>query len=282
MLLREIRNIYHLELDSMYTKEEVDSFFSLALEHYLKFDRFILALQPQLVVSKEEEQPLFETLSALKQHIPIQYILGETIFMDIPIKLGRGVLIPRPETEDLVRWILEDIPQDSDIQCLDVGTGSGAIAIALKRHRPKIGMFALDTSKFAIEITSINAQHQEVELQLLEFDVLGDNTLDLYVDMVVSNPPYVLEKERSTMEPNVLDHEPAEALFVPDEEPLRFYKAILKLCENSLKKDGSIYFEINEAMGNEMTELLKEFGYSDIQLKKDIFDKPRMIKGTKV
>jgi release factor glutamine methyltransferase len=265
----------------VYTKEEVDSFFSLALEHFLELDRFILALQPQLVISKEEEQPLFETLAALKQHVPIQYILGETLFMDIPIKVGKGVLIPRPETEDLVRWILEDIPEDSEVQCLDVGTGSGAIAIALKKHRPKITMYALDNSRIAIETTSKNAQLQEVELQLLEFDVLGDNTLDLSVDIVASNPPYVRETERRSMEPNVLDHEPAEALFVPDKDPLRFYRAILEECEQILRKDGVIYFEINEALGNEMIELLKEFGYSDIQLKKDIFDKPRMIKGTR-
>lgn len=282
MLLREIRNIYHLELDPMYSKEEVDSFFSLALEHYLGLDRFILALHPQLVISKEEEQPLFETLAALKQHVPIQYILGETLFMDIPIKVRKGVLIPRPETEELVRWILEDIPENSEDHCLDVGTGSGAIAIALKKYRPKMSMYALDNSKEAIEVTTKNALLQEVQLQLIEFDILGETTLHLDVDIVVSNPPYVRETERGSMELNVLDHEPHEALFVPNADPLRFYRAILEVCERILRKEGVIYFEFNEALGNEMRELLKEFRYSDIQLKKDIFDKPRMIKGTKV
>jgi len=281
MLLREIKNIYHLELDTIYPKEEVDSLFSLALSHYLKFDRFILALQPDLVISKKEEQPLFEALAVLKQHVPIQYILGETHFMDIPIKLTKGVLIPRPETEDLVRWILEDTAEDKEFTCLDIGTGSGAIAIALKKSRPKITMYALDNSSHAIEISSENALIQEVDLQLLEFDVLGENSLDLLVDIVVSNPPYVREQEKSSIAPNVLDHEPHEALFVSDEDPLRYYTAILDLCKKTLVEGGSVYFEINEALGEEMKALLKKYGYSDIQLKKDIFEKPRMIKGKK-
>ncbi len=281
MLLREIKNIYHMELDTIYPKEEVDSLFSLALSHYLKIDRFILAVQPDLVISKEEEQPLFEALAALKQHVPIQYILGETHFMDIPIKVTKGVLIPRPETEDLVRWILEDTAEDKEFTCLDIGTGSGAIAIALKKSRPKITMYALDNSSHAIEISSENALIQEVEIQLFEFDVLGAYSLDLLVDLVVSNPPYVREQEKSSIAPNVLDHEPHEALFVPDEDPLRYYTAILDLCKKTLVKGGSVYFEINEALGEEMKALLKKYGYSDIQLKKDIFEKPRMIKGKK-
>ena len=174
MLLKEIKNIYHRELDSIYPKDEVDSLFSLTLTHYLKLDRFILAFQPELVISKEEEQPLFETLASLKQHVPIQYILGESLFMDIPLKVGRGVLIPRPETEDLVRWVLADITDDKKITCLDVGTGSGAIAIALKKSRPEITMYALDNSKRALEICEENALTHEVELQLLEFDIAGD------------------------------------------------------------------------------------------------------------
>ncbi|NND15046.1 MAG: peptide chain release factor N(5)-glutamine methyltransferase [Eudoraea sp.] len=282
MLLREIRNIYHAELDTMYSKEEVDSFFSLALEHYLKIDRFILALQPQLVISKEEEQPLFETLTALKQNVPIQYILGETLFMDIQIKVGKGVLIPRPETEDLVRWILADLSEDTRVRCLDIGTGSGAIAIALKKLRPEITMHALDNSKEALQVAEQNTGIHETEIHLLDFDLLDGEPLDLTVDIVVSNPPYVRQVEKSSMEHNVLDYEPPEALFVADEEPLLYYRAILALCKTNLAKGGRIYFEINEALGSEMVELLKEFGYSDIQLKKDIFEKPRMIKGTKV
>ncbi|MBT8236934.1 MAG: peptide chain release factor N(5)-glutamine methyltransferase [Bacteroidia bacterium] len=281
MLLREIKNIYHLELDTIYPKEEVDSLFSLALSHYLKFDRFILALHPNLVISKEEEQPLFEVLAALKQHVPIQYILGETLFMEIPIKVGAGVLIPRPETEDLVRWILEDIPEDAKFTCLDVGTGSGAIAIALKKHRPKLDMHALDISKRAIEISQENAMIHKMEIHLLEYDILGENPLDLPLDIVVSNPPYVRELEQDSMAPNVLDHEPPEALFVSDDDPLVYYEAILKLCADNLAKGGFVYFEINEALGEEMTALLKKYSYSDIQLKKDIFEKPRMIKGRK-
>ena len=281
MLLREIKNIYHLELDMLYPKEEVDSLFSLALAHYLKFDRFILALQPDLVISKKEEQPLFEALAALKQHVPIQYILGETHFMDIPIRVAKGVLIPRPETEDLVRWILEDTPEEEKFTCLDIGTGSGAIAIALKKYRPKLEMYALDNSRRAIDISQENTMIHDVDIHLLEFDFLGENTLDLPVDIVVSNPPYVRELEQGPMAPNVLDHEPYEALFVSDDDPLVYYKAILKFCSDNLAKGGCVYFEINEALGEEMIALLQKYGYSDIQLKKDIFEKPRMIKGRK-
>lgn len=279
MLLREIKNIYHEELDGLYPEEEVDSLFYRVIDHYLNLQGFILAFQPNYVLTKEEEQPVFEALAKLRQEIPLQYILGEAHFMGLSIHVDPSVLIPRPETEELVAWILEDMKEDKGAKSLlDVGTGSGNIAIAIKKTAPQTIVWGMDISEQALALAKKNGQVHDVEVVWIQHDITHSTKLEQVFEIVVSNPPYVLESEQELMRRNVKDHEPGSALFVPDHDPLYYYRAILEFNIENLAPAGRVYFEINEAMGDALTDLLMEYGYSEIQLKKDIFGKDRMIR----
>ncbi len=301
MLLREIKNIFHKELDVLFPKEEVDAFFYRCVEHYLKLERFVLAVQPELTLSKEEEQPLFEALSQLKQERPLQYILGEAHFMDLELKVNENVLIPRPETEELVQWILDDLDAErsrsvissplndllsstqnpSPFTILDIGTGSGCIAIALAKHLPQAKVFALDVSEAALEVARENAQKNKVEITFLHQDILElELGLELEFDIIVSNPPYVRELEKEKIKNNVKEFEPDTALFVPNEDPLVFYRAIAGFSKVNLKKNGGLYLEINQYLGAETKALLKAHNFSEIELRKDLFGNDRMLKAT--
>lgn len=291
MLLREIKNIFHLELDELYPREEVDSFFYLLIEHGLSLERFVLSLQPDLIISKEHERTMFEALSKLKLNRPVQYILGETTFMDLELHVDENVLIPRPETEEMVRWILEDCqaePFDSDqdmlrrsadLKILDIGTGSGCIAISLAKNLPTTKVFALDISEEAIQVAKKNTKRNEVEITFIKGDILEELNIDEKFDIIVSNPPYVREFEKKEMSKNVLEHEPGLALFVSDENPLRFYKSIVAFANRNLNPNGALYFEINQYLAEETQQLLDVNNFQDIELRKDIFGKNRMLKG---
>jgi release factor glutamine methyltransferase len=297
MLLREIKNIFHKELDTLFPKEEVDAFFYRCVEHYLKLERFVLVVQPELTLSKDEEQPLFEALSQLKQERPLQYILGEAHFMDLELKVNESVLIPRPETEELVQWILDDVDaecsrsvistpfNDHNLKILDIGTGSGCIAIALAKHLPQAKVFALDVSKNALEVAQENAKSNQVDITFTQQDILElgpelglELGLELDFDIIVSNPPYVRELEKEKIKKNVKKYEPGTALFVPDEDPLLFYRAIAQFSKANLEKKGSLYLEINQYLGAETKALLKAHNFSEIELRKDIFGNDRMLK----
>ncbi|MGY8915575.1 MAG: peptide chain release factor N(5)-glutamine methyltransferase [Flavobacteriales bacterium] len=280
MLLKEIKHIFHVELDGVYPKEEVSSFFYLMVEHYLGLQRFVLALEPNTMVSKEEEQPLFEGLSQLKGQKPIQYILGVAHFMDLEFKVNKNVLIPRPETEELVRWILdqEKGPQDV-LKILDIGTGSGCIAIALAKNLPNAEVYALDISSESLKVAEENAIKNEVSITFIKTDILQIEKLHLYFDIIVSNPPYVRELEKKEMSDNVTVHEPGQALFVPDDNPLLFYSKISEFAFLHLKKGGSLYFEINQYLGKDTMQCMENFGFSDLQIKRDMFGNDRMLKG---
>lgn len=284
MLLKEIKTIYHKELDGIYGKEEATSFFYLLIEHYLKLERFVLALQPTFIISKEEETPLFEALSRLKLNEPVQHIIGKTDFMDMDFIVNKNVLIPRSETEELVRWIIEEYKiENSKLKILDIGTGSGCIAIALAKYLPEAKVFALDVSEKALEIAKENAKQNQVEITLLKKDIFNLEAIleeeELVFDLIVSNPPYVREMEKLEMQSNVLDNEPNLALFVSDEDPLVFYKKIVQFAIKNLKKDGALYFEINQYLGKETSALLKEHNFSEIELRKDMFSNDRMLRG---
>lgn len=279
MLLKDIKEVYHRELDENYSREEVDSMFYLMIEHFLGLERFILAIDPNIVITKEEEQYMFEGLSKLKKGQPIQYVLGETTFMNLKFMVNESVLIPRPETEELVNWVLEDIKnRDDDLEIIDIGTGSGCIAISLAKLKPNVNVTAIDISKSALEVAKKNALLNEVDVQFREVDILKAGSLSKKYDSIISNPPYVREMERDKMHNNVLQNEPSAALFVPDEEPLLFYGAIAKLAREGLKENGVLYMEINQYLGEDVKMLLKEFNFSEIQLRKDIFGNDRMIK----
>jgi len=286
MLLLEIKNIFHLELDELYPKEEVDSFFYLLIEHHLYLERFVLAMKPRLIISKEEEQPLFEGLAQLKLNRPIQYIIGKTTFMDLEFHVNENVLIPRPETEELVRWIIAEVESNeykikstNVLNILDIGTGSGCIAISLAKSLPNAKIIGLDVSKDALQVAQRNAKANEVEIEFIQEDILEEVKVHEKFDVIVSNPPYVRELEKIVMSKNVLEHEPDLALFVSDENPLRFYESIVEFAQNNLKSEGELYLEINQYLDEETKQLLEANNFQDIELRKDFFGNFRILKG---
>lgn len=280
MLLREIKNIYHSELDAIYKQEEVDSFFYLVIGHYLDLERFVLAIKPQLVVTKAEEQPLFEALGQLKLEKPIQYILGSTEFMDLEFKVNENVLIPRPETEELVRWIIDDFEliENKEINILDIGTGSGCIAISLAKYLKNARVDALDISENALEVARENASLNKVDVGFIKADILKLEYLEDKYDIIVSNPPYVRMLEKEQIKSNVIENEPELALFVGDKDPLVFYRKISEFAKSNLKKGGGLYFELNQYLGEETKALLANDFY-EVELHKDMFGNDRMLKG---
>lgn len=279
MQVSEIKNIFHLELDGLYAKEEVDSFFFLFLEKHMSIDRFGLVMQPNLVLTKEEETPFFTGLSELKKERPIQYIIGETTFMDSLLKVNEHVLIPRPETEELVQWLIDDVGATSELKILDIGTGSGCIAVSLAKNLPNSKVYALDVSKEAIHLAKENAVLNGVEINFINADILTSSLdLDLSFDIIISNPPYVREIEKEEIHNNVKNYEPSLALFVSDANPLIFYEAIAEFSKKHLSKDGKLYIEINQYLGEETKALFENKNFNKVILKKDIFDNHRMIR----
>lgn len=284
MLLKDIKEIYHKEIDKIYGVQEVTSFFYLLIDHFLKLEKFVLALTPDLVVNKEEESVLFHALSELKRQVPVQHIIGETEFMGLKFKVSPKVLIPRPETEDLVRWILGEHSENKCgiLRILDIGTGSGCIAVSLAKHFKVANVTGLDISTEALEVASLNAEKNEVQIDFLPGDILNDTTsipVESKFDMIVSNPPYVRVLEKNEMNVNVLEHEPEIALFVPDKDPLVFYKAIAIFAKERLVINGRLYLEINQYLGKEMVDLLTSLGFQEVELRQDIFGNDRMVKG---
>ena len=228
--------------------------------------------------SEKHRGVLNEMIWCLQKNEPIQYIIGIESFFGLTFEVNPNVLIPRPETQELVSWIIEDYQSDEFIRILDIGTGSGCIPISLAKQLSKAEVESWDISEGALEVASRNCERNEVKVLLRQKDVLkAAPEGDLY-DVIVSNPPYITNKEKTDMEANVLDWEPSLALFVPDEDPLLFYRKIAQLGCDMLKEGGSLYFEINRAYGEETILMLKELGYAQIELKKDSWGNDRMIK----
>jgi release factor glutamine methyltransferase len=281
MLLKDIKHIFHQELDIQYGTEEVAHFFYYFVESYLGLPRFHLAIHPQWIISKEDESLFFSGLAALKQGKPIQYVLGTTSFLDLTLMVNEHVLIPRPETEELVKWILTDYKNsESNLKILDIGTGSGCIAIALAKYLPYAEVSAIDISKEALAVAKENAKKNNVSVSFKQADIRTIESSDQNYDIIVSNPPYVLDKEKVTMKKHVKNAEPSLALFVPDKQPLLYYEYLAKVAQKELTKGGVLYLEINELFGKEVGDLLKNHNMSKIELKKDIHGKDRFIKGT--
>ncbi len=288
MILKEIQNIFHQELDAIYGADEVGSFFNILIDFYLGLNRITLVLEPKYGISKEEEQSLFEAISRLKLEEPIQYIIGETEFYGLSFKVNKHTLIPRPETEELVEWVLNEMAdrKNETLKILDIGTGTGCIAISLAKNLPNAEIFALDVSSKAIKIAQENAQLHAVSVTFIQNSILDMNNEFLvsktdFFDVIVSNPPYVRNLEKVDIKNNVLKHEPHLALFVKDENPLVFYQAITEFAGQKLKPNGLLFFEINQYLGSEMEVLLNANSYKDIVLKKDMFGNQRMLKGRK-
>ncbi|NNL82208.1 MAG: peptide chain release factor N(5)-glutamine methyltransferase [Winogradskyella sp.] len=286
MKIRDIQHIYHKELDHIFGRQEVDSMFYLLTEALYNVPRFHLALNPEYSISKSEQEPIFSALDKLKQEVPVQYIIGHTQFYDCQIEVTPAVLIPRPETEELVSWIIDTVDKNTPIKILDIGTGSGCISVALAKSLPNADVYALDVSIEALNIAKTNAKNNNVDIHFIENDILANNGILISDipnkwDVIVSNPPYVRQLEKQNMSKNVLHYEPDIALFVSDENPLDFYSAICDFSRNYLKKGGFLFFEINQYLGDELTTLLDKNNYTDIELRKDSSGNNRMIKAIK-
>lgn len=279
MHLKEIKKIFHRELDILYGKGEVSHFFYLFMEQYLNLERFALVLDPDIILSKEQEQLFFEGLAQLKLGKPIQYILGITSFMGLKLNVNEDVLIPRPETEELVQWIINDFKTAQDtIKILDIGTGSGCIAIALAKKLQKTKVQGIDISKNALHIAASNAEKHRAAVSFYQEDMKHVRLKETDYSIIVSNPPYVMEKEKAVMHKNVTDYEPEGALFVPDADPLVFYRYVVAIAKAGLRSGGCLYLEINQNLGETITRLLEDANFSEIELRKDIYGKDRMVK----
>jgi len=268
-----IQNYIASKITSMDEREAKNIAF-LILEYLYGISRTDLLAAKEL--PELDALRLEEIIARLNKNEPIQYILEETAFYGRVFKVKPGVLIPRPETEELVDKIIKQNKGRKKLKIADIGTGSGCIAITLAKELSKSEVFAIDISRPALSVTMANAVWNHANLQIKEYDILGKEAfIENEFDIIVSNPPYVKESEKALMHKNVLDYEPALALFVEDADPLLFYRAILEKGQTMLKKGGKYYFEINESQGEELAELMKKYSCGNISIEKDINGKDR-------
>ena len=280
MKIKQYRTQFIQELSPFYDAYEAESFFYLILEDKNKLRQIDLALNHELIFSETDFVVWNSLLAQLKKEVPIQYLLGKTNFYGLDFEVNENVLIPRPETEELVEWIINDhavLDKSKKIKILDIGTGSGCIAVSLAKNLPNASVYAVDVSKKALETAKRNAISNGVDVTFLLLDILEEEVLKCNFDIIVSNPPYVRNLEKQEIKKNVLDYEPHLALFVEDNDALVFYRKIASLAQNNLLENGQLYFEINQYLGTEMTDLLKQMDFENIELKKDIYDNDRMI-----
>lgn len=285
MTFREAELIFIDSLSSVYDKQEALSINWLCISFICKVERIqYLNLKDKDIPLNQHEQ-LFAILNELKTGKPIQYILGETEFYGLSFKVNPAVLIPRPETEELVDWLLSDQKKadnsSEDLKIIDIGTGSACIPICIKKEMPFADVYGLDISLEALKTAQENAINNQTELTLIQDSILNpinEKLINTKYSIIISNPPYVMSTEKSEMMSNVLDYEPHLALFVPDNDPLIFYRAIADYALQHLKNEGFLYLEINEHLGNETLELLKERGFINFELRQDLRGKDRMIR----
>ena len=304
MNIKNYRTQFIQELSPIYDAGEAESFFYLILEEKNQLKRIDLALNPDLTFSDEEIQFWNSILEQLKLEIPVQYLLGKTSFYGLDFEVNENVLIPRPETEELVEWIIQSTKVEvgstkleagsgklgvgsPKVKILDIGTGSGCIAVSLAKNIPNAQVFAIDVSGKALATAQKNANSNEVNVAFIERNILEVVTLSAVegleqsFDIIVSNPPYVRELEKQEIKKNVLDNEPHLALFVEDNDALVFYRKIAELAQKNLSPNGQLFFEINQYLGKEMVELLEKMNFKNIELRKDIYGNDRMMRGTR-
>ena len=273
------------ELSPYYPEKEGNAIIFRLFEGILSYEQTDIVLNAESTVSKADQEKFENAVQLLKKKTPVQYILGYTDFYNVRINVDKRALIPRPETEELVDWIVKE-SGDQVLRILDVGTGSGCIAIALKKHLQNSQVMGVDVSDDCIDLAKENAEANQVDVNFRVQDIVDrDGSAKLVqpetLDIIVSNPPYIQYKDRYQMDENILSYEPSKALFVDDENPLLFYKLISLLGSVALKKDGQLYFEINEKYGDEVVDVLKKAGYVDVEQRKDIHDSNRFVRGIK-
>lgn len=280
MYLKEYKIQFSKELSKVYDEHEIDSFFYILLEAFHQMKRVDLAINQNMELDAMQLLQWETVLSQLKEQKPIQYILGETEFFGLPFYVNENTLIPRPETEELVDWIIQQLTvksQKSKVKILDIGTGTGCIAISLAKNLPNADVFALDVSGKALEVATKNAKRNNVNITFLNQSILETDDLEQQFDIIVSNPPYVRNLEKQEIKKNVLDFEPHLALFVEDDDALLFYRKITQLAQKNLSESGMLFFEINQYLSNQMFEMIKTFNFTDIQLRKDLYGNDRMM-----
>ena len=283
MKIKEYRSHFVSMLTPIYDVAEAESFFYLILEEKHNLRRIDLALSPDLKFSDTEIEVWNSILNQLKLEIPIQYLLSKTSFYGLEFQVNEAVLIPRQETEELVEWIVTTtalIKSTSPLRILDIGTGSGCIAISLAKNIKNATVFALDVSDKALAIAKKNAIANNVDVTFISQNILETVNLQMEFDIIVSNPPYVRNLEKHEIKKNVLDNEPHLALFVDDNDALVFYKKIAEIAQKNLAIDGQLFFEINQYLGPEMVDLLNSMNFKNIELRKDIYGNDRMTKAT--
>lgn len=277
--IKDIRSSLSMELNGMYPEQEINALASIIIRTLPHAEKLHQIYDPGQVVDDENIRRITDLIKELKQGRPIQYILGSSEFYNCIFRVTEATLIPRQETEELVDLIIRE-NRGFTGNILDIGTGSGCIAISLAKNIPASSVTGTDISHDALAVARENASLNNVGVEFIEEDLFNPKRLLTgRQDIIVSNPPYVLLSEKALMNRNVLEHEPHEALFVSDSEPLLYYKSILHTAEKLLQPGGKVYFEINEAMGRNMIRLIETFRYSDIRLFKDINGKDRIIRG---
>lgn len=275
MTLFEMRNAYRSSLSFLYGQHEIDDIFKRVIAFYFDWSPLKVGMEPNALLQEEALATLLRVKAALQEAKPLQYVLGETHFAGMQLKVTPAVLIPRPETEELIRWVLTE--NETKVDVWDLCTGSGCVALAIKKARPNWNITGVDISSSALDLAKTNTEHLNVDISFIEHDLLTWNPQET-VDLIVANPPYVLPSEKQHMHPNILEFEPSLALFVPEKDPLLFYRAILTLGRKALNPQGAIYFEINPLCVAELIALGKTLGYVHSIVKKDIFGKERFVK----
>jgi release factor glutamine methyltransferase len=290
MLLKQYKSHFFDALKNSQDEQEIESFFFILTEYLHNLKRIDVALNPNFELSDEEVEKWNAILAQLQQDKPIQYITGEAWFYGLKFEVNENTLIPRPETEELVEWIIESWKLEAGrrksenqkrINVLDIGTGTGCIPIALKANLPQANVSAIDVSENALEVAKRNAELNKVEINFIQANILEVEDLSQLpssYNIIVSNPPYVRNLEKQEIKKNVLDYEPHLALFVEDTDALLFYRKIAQLAIKNLSPNGLLFFEINQYLGKETVELLENLGFKNIELKKDIYGNDRMVK----
>ena len=290
MKIKALKSHFFSELQTIQEASEIESFFFILTEYLHHLKRIDISLNPDFEVSESDLEKWNTIISELKTEKPIQYITGEAWFYGYRFEVNENTLIPRPETEELVEWIIESAKLEAGskkLNILDIGTGSGCIPISLKKEIPNSNVFSVDVSEKALEMAKKNAVDKEVEVHfilqnILEIDDLielsaSNFQLPALFDVIVSNPPYVRNLEKQEIKKNVLEYEPHLALFVEDTDALLFYRKIAQLALTSLTPNGKLFFEINQYLGKETVVLLENLGFKNIELRKDFVGNDRMI-----
>ncbi len=281
MKLVELRNIFEQELRLIYDTKEVRQHFAILCEEYFGYSPTEVVLRLEQTLSIADSNRFKNDLFRLKKHTPIQYIIGKVDFADVLINVNESVLIPRPETEEIIHWILSIFPSHKSLQVLDMGTGSGCIALALKKARPNWNITAWDIDSDTLCLAKRNAKENDLDVDFQRVDILAQNLPNKAWDVIVSNPPYVPEALKKTTRAHVLNHEPHHAIFVPDHNPLCFFEHICDYASQQLTRSGQLFFEGHAPLMGAVKTLLQQAGFYDIVLRNDFRANPRFIRASK-